>query len=36
MFEGTLLNLKIEANSVVPDRTDPKLAFRPGFMLFAI
>ena len=24
MFEGTLLNLIIEANSVVPDRTDPK------------
>ena len=24
MFEGTLLNLIIEANSVVPDWTDPK------------
>ena len=24
MFEGTLLNLIIKANSVVPDRTDPK------------
>ena len=34
--EGTLLNLIIEANSVVPGRTDPKWAFRPGFMLFAI
>ena len=34
MFEGTLLNLITEANSVVPDQTDPKWASRPGFMLF--
>ena len=36
MFEGTSLNWIIEANSVIPDRTDPKCDFRPGFMLFAI
>ena len=36
MFEGTLLNFIIEANSVVPYRTYPKSAFRPGLVLFAI